>query len=149
MKEVLANLGPETAPWQVYLYLGILAVAIACRYGMKKSDRAHFYRLGMAYLGTYGQKRGACPEVLYNRGRAAQLFGETSEAARFYEDCLNLSDRTTMTGDMGDGAALMDFRLRAALNLRELHCFKGKSSAATALMTAGGPLSWQTIKGRL
>ncbi|OQV14211.1 hypothetical protein BV898_11564 [Hypsibius exemplaris] len=141
------SMGKHT-PWQVYLGLGILAVNVACRFGMSRKLRAKFYASSMAYLMKYEQLRRSCPEVLYNKARAAQEFGDAAVAVGYYRQCIRLTDLTVCTGDgleLAGVAQLMDYKFRAAFNLRQLLVEKARFVEARALMTTGGPLSWKSF----
>ncbi|OWA52247.1 hypothetical protein BV898_16705 [Hypsibius exemplaris] len=131
----------ENAPWYVLLHMGIICVNLAC--ATHCGSRVKLYTTGMIFLEKYGARRGVCPEVLYNKARAAQQFGDTAEAMHLYEECVELCDRTNVDQDQ----SFVDFRVQALFNLRLLYIRNGNVLHLRQMHKQ--QLSWKTIKANL
>lgn len=110
--------GVDNLSWQILLHMGILYVNLSCHYHC--GQRLLLYTTGMMFLEKYGLRRGMCPEVPYNKGRAAHLYGDNAEAIGFYLDCLTLCHKTKIQAVPTEGT-LMDYAFLAAYNLRAVY----------------------------
>ncbi|GAU92182.1 hypothetical protein RvY_04295 [Ramazzottius varieornatus] len=136
--------GIKSVPWNILLHLGILYINLACQ--RHCAQRLSLYNTGRVFLEKYGWRRGHCPEVLYNKARAAQQFGDRADAAQLYTECLDLCSRTLIGKQLGamHRDALNKFSFRAAYNLRAIHMVEKNYLFAKDVTQKH--LKWSTVR---
>ncbi|XP_055333337.1 uncharacterized protein LOC129584929 [Paramacrobiotus metropolitanus] len=139
---IAKNEGINDASWQVLLNLGLLYVRISAQFHLTK--RSQIYSLGMMFMEKYALRRGLCPEVMYNKGRAGHLYGDLASAIVYYKECLRLSQISSSTASKEE-RLYFDCAFEAAYNLRAIYVRLKQPVQVADLYT--DKLHWKNIRG--